>query len=64
MTADETQIRQQAVDAILKGVAKKTALIVSVASACTAGLRVDPEDRAALVVPSRERSLRRHARPV
>ena len=35
MTADETQIRQQAVDAILKGVAKKTAIIVSVASACT-----------------------------
>jgi hypothetical protein len=35
MTADETQVRQQAVDAILKGVAKKTAIIVSVASACT-----------------------------
>jgi len=35
MTADETQIRQQAVDAILKGVARKTAIIVSVASACT-----------------------------
>ena len=34
MTADETQIRQQAVDAILKGVARKTAVIVSVASAC------------------------------
>jgi len=35
MTADETQIRQRAVDAILKGVARKTAIIVSVASACT-----------------------------
>jgi len=35
MTADETQIRQQAVDAILKGVARKTAVIVFVASACT-----------------------------
>ena len=35
MTADEAQIRQQAVDAILKGVAKKTALLVSVASVCT-----------------------------
>lgn len=34
MTADETQIRQQAVDAILKGVARKTAVIVSAASAC------------------------------
>jgi ATP synthase I chain len=34
MTADETQIRQQAVDAILKGVARKTAIIVSAASAC------------------------------
>jgi len=33
MTADETQLRKQAVDAILKGVAKKTALIVSIASA-------------------------------
>ena len=33
MTTDETQLRKQAVDAILKGVAKKTALIVSVASA-------------------------------
>jgi hypothetical protein len=36
MTADETQIRQQAVDAILKGVVRKTAVIVSVASVCTA----------------------------
>ncbi len=35
MTVDETQIRQQAVDAILKGVAKKTAIIVSFGSACT-----------------------------
>jgi len=34
MTADETQIRQQAVDAILKGVAKKTAIIVSIALVC------------------------------
>ena len=34
MTTDETQLRKQAVDAIIKGVAKKTALIVSVASAC------------------------------
>lgn len=33
MTTDETELRKQAVDAILKGVAKKTALIVSVASA-------------------------------
>jgi len=33
MTIDETQLRKQAVDAILKGVAKKTALMVSVASA-------------------------------
>jgi hypothetical protein len=33
MTTDETQLRKQAVDAILKGVAKKTALIVSVAAA-------------------------------
>jgi len=33
MTTDETQLREQAVDAILKGVAKKTALIVSVAAA-------------------------------
>src|ERR1700693_6135400 len=33
MTTDETQLREQAVDAILTGVAKKTALIVSVASA-------------------------------
>lgn len=33
MTIDETQLRKQAVDAILRGVAKKTALIVSVASA-------------------------------
>jgi hypothetical protein len=33
MTIDETQLRKQAVDAILKGVAKKTALIVSVALA-------------------------------
>ena len=36
MTTDETRIRQQSVDAILKGVAKKTALIVSLASACAA----------------------------
>ena len=33
MTADETELRKRAVDAILKGVAKKTALIVSIASA-------------------------------
>jgi hypothetical protein len=33
MTIDETQLRKQAVDAIIKGVAKKTALIVFVASA-------------------------------
>jgi lipoprotein signal peptidase len=33
MTSDETQLRTQAVDAILKGVATKTALIVSIASA-------------------------------
>jgi hypothetical protein len=33
MTIDETRLRKQAVDAILKGVARKTALIVSVASA-------------------------------
>jgi len=33
MTIDETQLRKQAVDAIINGVAKKTALIVSVASA-------------------------------
>ena len=33
MTTDETQLRKQAVDAILKGAAKKTALIVSVAAA-------------------------------
>jgi hypothetical protein len=33
MTIDETQLRKQAVDAILKGVAKKTALMVSIASA-------------------------------
>jgi hypothetical protein len=33
MTTDEKQIRKQAVDAILKGVAKKTALVVSLASA-------------------------------
>ena len=33
MTVDETQLRKQAVDAIIKGVAKKTALIVSVAAA-------------------------------
>ena len=33
MTTDETQLRKQAVDAIIKGVAKKTAIIVSVASA-------------------------------
>jgi len=33
MTIDETQLRKQAVDAILRGVAKKTALMVSVASA-------------------------------
>jgi hypothetical protein len=33
MTPDETQLRKQAVDAILKGVAKKTALIVSLAAA-------------------------------
>jgi hypothetical protein len=32
MTADETQIRQQAVNAILKGVAKKTAIIGCIAS--------------------------------
>ena len=36
MTTDETQIRQQSVDAILKGVAKKTALLVAIASACGA----------------------------
>jgi len=36
MTTDETQIRQQSVDAILKGVAKKTALLVAIASACAA----------------------------
>jgi len=35
MTNDETRIRQQSVDAILRGVARKTALIVSLASACT-----------------------------
>jgi len=35
MTTDETQLRKQAVDAILKGVVNKTALIVSVASAGT-----------------------------
>ena len=33
MTTDETQLRKQAVDAIIKGVAMKTALIVSIASA-------------------------------
>jgi hypothetical protein len=33
MAIDDTQLRKQAVDAILKGVAKKTTLIVSVASA-------------------------------
>jgi hypothetical protein len=33
MTIDDTQLRKQAVDAILKGVARKTALMVSVASA-------------------------------
>lgn len=33
MMTDETQLRKQAVDAIIKGVAKKTALIVCVASA-------------------------------
>jgi len=33
MTGDETQIRKQSVDAILRGVAKKTALIVSAAAA-------------------------------
>jgi amino acid transporter len=32
MTTEETQIRQQAVNAILKGVAKKTAIIGSIAS--------------------------------
>jgi hypothetical protein len=32
MTTDETQVRQQAVNAILKGVAKKTAIICSIAS--------------------------------
>jgi hypothetical protein len=36
MTSDETQIRQQSVDAILKGVAKKTVLSVSVVSVCAA----------------------------
>jgi len=35
MTTDETRIRQESVDAILKGVAKKTALIVSLVSAGT-----------------------------
>ena len=34
MTTDETRIRQESVDAILKGVAKKTALIVSLVSLC------------------------------
>ncbi len=34
MTTDETRTRQQSVDAILKGVAKKTALMVFIASAC------------------------------
>ncbi len=33
MTNDETLIRKQAVEAIIKGVARKTALVVSVASA-------------------------------
>lgn len=33
MTGDENRIREQAVDAILKGVVKKTALIVSLATA-------------------------------
>jgi hypothetical protein len=33
MTIDETELRKKAVDAVLKGVAKKTALIVSIASA-------------------------------
>ncbi len=33
MTIDETELRKKAVDAVLKGVAKKTALIVSVAMA-------------------------------
>jgi hypothetical protein len=32
-TTDETQLRKQAVDAVIKGVAKKTAIIVSVALA-------------------------------
>lgn len=32
MTNDETLIRKQAVDAIIKGVAKKTALVVSIAA--------------------------------
>ena len=36
MTTDETELRKQAVDAILKGVAGKTVLIVAVASAGTA----------------------------
>jgi hypothetical protein len=36
MTLDESDLRKQAVDAILKGVAGKTALIVAVASAGTA----------------------------
>ena len=35
MMTDETRIQQQSVDAILKGVAKKTALIVSLASVCS-----------------------------
>jgi hypothetical protein len=33
MTIDETELRKKAVDAVLKGVARKTALIVSIASA-------------------------------
>ncbi len=33
MTIDETQLRKQAVGAIIKGVTKKTAIIISVASA-------------------------------
>ena len=33
MTGDENRMREQSVDAILKGVAKKTALIVSLAAA-------------------------------
>lgn len=45
MMTDETRMRQQSVDSILKGVAKKTAFIVSLASASAVVFEVTRETK-------------------